>query len=108
MGSRQKKRLTRSASNRMIAGVMGGLGDYFEINANYLRVAFVILAVLLRGFPGILVYLLLAILMPADPNKTSWTSFFSNFGNHQSTPDKGQSGRKVLHDVDENDDKEDK
>lgn len=101
MRSRRKKKLTRSATNRMLAGVMGGLGEYFGINPNYLRVAFVIISVLLRGFPGILIYILLAILMPADPHKGSWTDFFG--GPRGPKNDKTDSKRKVLHDVDEHD-----
>lgn len=103
MGSKQKKRLTRSASNRMIMGVMGGLGDYFGINANILRVIFVIISVLLHAFPGILVYILLAILMPADPQHPGWMNFFSNLGGQGTTPTHSKTDRKVLHDVDEDD-----
>jgi phage shock protein C len=56
--------LKRSRRNRMIAGVMGGLAEYFEMDTTLLRVAFVIVSVVSAAFPGILVYLLLWIIMP--------------------------------------------
>jgi phage shock protein C len=48
----------------MIAGVVGGLAEYFEMDPTLLRVAFVIVSVVSAAFPGILVYLLLWIIMP--------------------------------------------
>jgi phage shock protein C len=56
--------LKRSRRNRMIAGVVGGLAEYFEMDPTLLRVAFVIVSVVSAAFPGILVYLLLWIIMP--------------------------------------------
>jgi phage shock protein C len=56
------KKLERK--NGKIFGVCGGLGDYFDIDPTLIRIAFVIAVV---GFGmGILLYLLLAILMPAQ------------------------------------------
>ena len=57
-------RLTRSRSNRMIAGVMGGIARYFGWDANLLRIVFVVVSILSAAFPGILVYLILWVLMP--------------------------------------------
>jgi phage shock protein C len=57
------KQLTRSTSNRMIAGVCAGLGDYLGIDPTIIR----LLAVLafFTGFSGIvLVYLVIAIVVP--------------------------------------------
>ena len=59
-----RARLTRSRSNRMIAGVMGGLATYFGWDANLLRIVFVLVSILSAAFPGILVYLILWLLMP--------------------------------------------
>jgi phage shock protein PspC (stress-responsive transcriptional regulator) len=58
-----KARLKRS-NDRMIAGVCGGLAEWFGWMADRVRVAYVILSILSVAFPGILVYLLLWILMP--------------------------------------------
>jgi phage shock protein C len=58
------KTLTRS-NDAMIAGVCGGLAEYFGWSATHVRVAYVLLSVLSAAFPGIAVYVVLWILMPA-------------------------------------------
>ena len=60
-----EKKLFRSRDDQMIAGVCGGLGEYFEVDPTLIRVAFAI-GVLVFGH-GLLVYLLLLILMPMRP-----------------------------------------
>jgi phage shock protein C len=54
-----RKALRRSRTNRMIAGVVGGLAEYWSIDATLARVGFVVLSVISAAFPGILVYVLL-------------------------------------------------
>jgi phage shock protein C len=57
------KQLTRSISNRMIAGVCAGLGEYLNIDPTVVRLLFV-LGFFLTG-PGILLaYLIMAIIVP--------------------------------------------
>lgn len=58
--------LRRSRSNRMIAGVIGGLARRFDVSPNGLRVVYVIVSILSAAFPGILVYLLLWLLVPLE------------------------------------------
>ncbi|PKM15446.1 MAG: stress-responsive transcriptional regulator [Gammaproteobacteria bacterium HGW-Gammaproteobacteria-2] len=58
--------LRRSRSNRMIAGVIGGLARRFDVSSNGLRVVYVIVSILSAAFPGILVYLLLWLLVPLE------------------------------------------
>jgi phage shock protein C len=50
----------------MLAGVCGGLAEYFNTNATLIRVLFVVFGVL--GGPGLLVYLVLWIVVPAEPS----------------------------------------
>jgi phage shock protein C len=57
-------RLRRSRSNRMIAGVIGGLARYFGIDPTMARIIYVILSVVSVAFPGLLVYILLWLVMP--------------------------------------------
>jgi len=57
------RRLRRSRTNRVIAGVCGGLAEYFGISATLIRIIFVLLA-LPGGAPGILPYVILWIVMP--------------------------------------------
>jgi len=56
--STQKQPLRRSKSNRMIAGVCGGLSEFFGISSFWFRLAFV-LALIPGGVPGILVYIII-------------------------------------------------
>lgn len=58
------KRLTRSTHDRMLAGVCGGIADYFDVDSTLVRVAFVLLSVLSAAFPGLLVYLILWLVVP--------------------------------------------
>jgi phage shock protein C len=66
------KRLQRSRSDRMLAGVCGGLASYFEIHPAFFRVGFVVLTLL--GGAGLLIYLVAAIVMPAEGQADSIAS----------------------------------
>ena len=57
-------RLRRSRSNKMIAGVIGGLARYFGFDPTMARVIYVILSVVSVAFPGLLVYIILWVIMP--------------------------------------------
>ncbi len=61
---KQTKRLYRSEKDRMIAGVCGGLGEYFGIDPVLIRLAFVV--VTLVGGAGVLAYIVLWIVMPTE------------------------------------------
>jgi len=58
------KKLYRSKTNRVIFGVCGGLGEYFETDPLIVRILFVILS-LING-AGIIAYLILAVVVPED------------------------------------------
>ena len=55
--------LRRSRTNRVFAGVCGGLGEFFGISAFWFRLAFII-ALIPGGVPGIVPYLVLWIIIP--------------------------------------------
>jgi len=59
-----KAPLRRSRSDRMIAGVVGGLAKYFGIDPTMARVLYVVGSVVSAAFPGILVYGLLWAIVP--------------------------------------------
>jgi phage shock protein C len=61
----ETRKLYRSRSNRQVAGVCGGLAQYFGIDVTLIRVLFVVLAVL--GGSGIILYLALWIIVPNEP-----------------------------------------
>jgi phage shock protein C len=58
-------RLRRSRSNRWIAGICGGLGEFFGISAFWFRLLFFIL-LLPGGLPGLLPYIILWIIIPLE------------------------------------------
>jgi phage shock protein C len=58
------KRLVRSR-DKMIAGVCGGIAEYFGLDATVVRVAYVLVSILSAAFPGILAYIILMFVMPA-------------------------------------------
>jgi len=60
--------LRRSRRNRIIAGVCGGLGDFFGISAFWFRLAFFIL-LLPGGLPGLIPYFILWIIVPKENRK---------------------------------------
>ncbi len=60
-----KKKLYRSRNDRMLAGVCGGLGEYFDVDSTVIRLLFIVLAIL--GGHGILAYLIALILIPLEP-----------------------------------------
>ena len=57
--------LRRSRRQRMIAGVCGGLAESWGWPVNRVRLGYVLLSVLSAAFPGILVYVILWIVVPA-------------------------------------------
>ncbi|HEX2723552.1 MAG TPA: PspC domain-containing protein [Gemmatimonadaceae bacterium] len=62
--------LRRSKSDKMIAGVVGGIARYFGFDATLARVLYVVLSVLSVAFPGILVYIVLWVIMPEEADTT--------------------------------------
>lgn len=60
----QRPGLKRSRDQRIIAGVCGGFAEWLGWSATSVRILYVLVSVLSAGFPGILVYLLLWIVMP--------------------------------------------
>ena len=73
-------RLERSRTNRVISGVCGGIAEYLDIDATFVRVVMVILA-----FPfgvGVLIYFVLLFLMP---NPGEATPFVRSTGTEQAT-----------------------
>lgn len=59
------RRLYRSREDYWIAGVCGGLGAYFEVDSNLVRLAFVLLAAW-NGL-GVLLYLVTVLIVPEEP-----------------------------------------
>ncbi len=63
--SKPYKKLWRSRTDRKIAGVCGGLGDYFHVDSLWIRLIFVLF--FLAGGAAFLVYLVMWLLVPIEP-----------------------------------------
>lgn len=64
----QPKRIYRSESDQVIAGVSAGLGEYFEVDPTLIRIAFTIL--MLFGGGGFILYMLMWIVVPKESDVT--------------------------------------
>jgi phage shock protein PspC (stress-responsive transcriptional regulator) len=62
----ETKKLYRSRSDRMIAGVCAGLGRYLGIDPTVVRLVFVVLALLGVG-SGVLLYIIMMFIIPQEP-----------------------------------------
>lgn len=60
----ETKRLYKSSQNRIICGVCGGIGEYFNVDPTIIRLLLVLIA--MTG-SGILAYFIAAIIMPEEP-----------------------------------------
>lgn len=68
MTKQQPKRLYRSRKDRMIAGVCGGIAEYFNIDPVIVRLIAVIL-LLPGGLPGFIPYVIMWIIIPENPKQ---------------------------------------
>jgi phage shock protein C len=58
-----ENRLLRS-NDRLLGGVCAGLAEYFNLDISLVRIAYALVSVFSAGFPGILVYIILWIVIP--------------------------------------------
>ena len=61
-----QKILGRSA-NKVLAGVCGGIAEYFEIDPTLVRILYAALTIFTTGFPGLLLYIIMLLIMPEAP-----------------------------------------
>ena len=63
-----QKKLVRS-SNKVLAGVLGGIAEYLGTDATLVRIVYVALTIFSAAFPGLLLYIIMVLLMPEkNPN----------------------------------------
>ena len=60
-----QKRLTRSR-DKMVAGVLAGIGDYLNIDPTIIRIVYVVLSIASVGFPGLIAYLVMWAIIPEE------------------------------------------
>jgi phage shock protein PspC (stress-responsive transcriptional regulator) len=61
------KKLYLSSTDKKIFGVCGGIAEYFGADATVVRLAWVLITIITGIFPGIIAYLIAAIVMPREP-----------------------------------------
>ena len=61
------KRLYRSRTESKISGVLGGISEYFDVDPTVVRLIFLLLTVFTGFIPGIVFYIVAALIMPVRP-----------------------------------------
>lgn len=79
------QRLYRSESDKIVAGVAGGLGEYFKIDPTIIRILFILLTIF--GGSGLIIYIVLWLVIPSksDLNGLTAQSIKSNIEDMKST-----------------------
>ena len=62
-----KKKLYKSNSDKMLAGVLGGFAEYIGVDSTLVRLVYVLIAMFSAGFPGVLFYIICALVIPDEP-----------------------------------------
>lgn len=61
------KRLYRSEKNKVFAGVVGGVGEYFNVDPVVLRLLWMLIVIFTAVFPGIIAYIIAIFIVPEKP-----------------------------------------
>jgi phage shock protein C len=62
------KRLYKSKEDKIIAGVIGGLGEYFDIDPTILRLLYILIAIVTGLIPAVLGYIIAVLVVPNHPH----------------------------------------
>ncbi len=66
-----QKRLYKDKRNQQISGVCAGIAKYFSIDPTLVRLVWALVTLLSAAFPGVLIYIICAIVIPDDPDDTT-------------------------------------
>ncbi|MCQ2349128.1 MAG: PspC domain-containing protein [Paludibacteraceae bacterium] len=58
-----ERKLTKS-DNKMLSGVLAGIAEYMDVDPTIIRIAYTALAIFSAGFPGLLLYIIMAFIIP--------------------------------------------
>ena len=58
-----ERKLMRS-SNKILAGVCGGIAEYFDVDPTIIRICYAALSLFSAGFPGLILYIIMMLIMP--------------------------------------------
>lgn len=63
----EKKKIYKSSTDRFLSGVLGGLAEYLNMDSTLVRLIYVALCLFTTGFPGLILYIIAAIIIPESP-----------------------------------------
>jgi phage shock protein C len=69
MTKSNKRKLYRSREDKILAGIFGGLGEYFDIDSNLLRLIGLLVLVLTAFVPFLIIYFVAMFIIPSDREK---------------------------------------
>ena len=58
------KKLYKSKENRVISGVLGGVGEFYQIDATILRLGFIAVSAMTGFMPGVVAYVVASLIIP--------------------------------------------
>jgi len=58
------KRLYKSKENKVFSGVLGGIGEYFNIDPVLLRLVWIVVVIFTGFFPGLIAYIIASLIVP--------------------------------------------
>lgn len=65
------KRFYLSAHDKKLAGLCGGIGEYFEIDSSLVRLAWIVFTIVTGIIPGVIAYIVAAIVIPSENKAVS-------------------------------------
>ena len=81
------KRLYKS-SDKKISGVCGGIAEYFALDPSIVRILWAVLTLVTSAFPGIVIYIVMAFVLPERPSSENEWSDMRSSGHHDSDSDR--------------------
>ena len=85
------RKLYKSANDKVLAGVCGGIGEYFDVDPVIIRLLWVIF--ILMGGAGIIAYIIAAIIMPANPFSPPIEDSYTRTEDYSPRPERKNSSR---------------
>ncbi|MGN0533771.1 MAG: PspC domain-containing protein [Eubacterium sp.] len=70
------KKLYRSKTEKMLSGVCGGIAVYFNIDPTIVRLIWALVSLISASIPGILIYIICAIVIPEEPDSVNTTGYY--------------------------------
>ncbi|MFH5836680.1 PspC domain-containing protein [Proteiniclasticum sp. C24MP] len=96
-----EKKLYKNTDRKMISGVLAGFSDYLGIDVTILRIGYVLLSLIMEAFPGIILYIILAIVMPdMDERDRERKTYKSQKSDNPYASEENAYGQKNYQDVD--------